>query len=160
MSAVDKRDQDILLHFEIAVDDGGLLLTQLRQVLDRFVHTVVADIVGGRFRAQIGAITDILFGKTVPIMAANNGTGKIHVFDDGLQLAVIVLGDLAAEDNGEFIGLTDRPIGIQQSFPHPVQGGTAREDHVVAKLRLRKKQPVINPSPTAFARGKKGNQLL
>ena len=93
-------------------------------------------------------------------MAADNWTGKIHVFDDGLQLAVVVLGDPAAENNSQFVRLTDRPIGIQQSFSHSVESGTARENHVVAKFRLRKKQPVINPGPTAFARGKKGNQLL
>ena len=46
-------------------------------------------------------------------MTADDRAGKIHVFDDGLKLAVIVLGDLAAEDDGEFIGLTDGAVGIQ-----------------------------------------------
>ena len=92
-------------------------------------------------------------------MAADNWTGKIHVFDDSLQLAVVVLGDPAAENNSEFVGLTDRPIGIEQSFSHAIQGGTTRENHVVAKFCLRKKQPVINAGPPAFTWSEKGDQL-
>ena len=50
-------------------------------------------------------------------------------------------------------------IGVQQSFPDPIQGRTASKDHVVAILRLRQKQPLINPSRAALPRCKKGDPL-
>ena len=103
------------------------------------VNTIIADIVGRRFGSKIGAVANIMFGKAISIVAANDGTGKIHVFDDRLKLAAGVLGDLAAEDDGEFFRLTDGAVGIQESFTQPVQGGPPPEDHVVAPFHLRKK---------------------
>jgi len=39
-----------------------LFLAQLREVLDGFVDSIVADIIGRRFGSKIGAIADVLFG--------------------------------------------------------------------------------------------------
>src|SRR5437867_12710179 len=97
-----------------------------------------------------------LLGETVAVMAADDGTGKVHIFDDGLPFAVVILRNRAAENDGEFMGLANGSIGVQQSFPDAIQGRTASKDHVVAILRLRKKQPVINPSRAALTRCKKG----
>jgi hypothetical protein len=47
------------------------------------------------------------------IMAANHGVGQIHVFDLGLQLAPVVLADLATEDHRDLVGLSDCSIGIE-----------------------------------------------
>ena len=62
-----------------------------------------------------------------PKASADDGTGKIHVFDDGLKLAVVVLGDLATEDDGEFVGLTDGAVGIQEALAYSVQCSIGRE---------------------------------
>ena len=96
LTAVDKRFQDVLLNIEIAVDDGGLLLPEFGQIVDGFADTIVVDVVGGRFGAEIGTIADVLFGETVAVVASDNGTGQIHILDDGLKLASIELADFAA----------------------------------------------------------------
>jgi hypothetical protein len=41
------------------------------------------------------------------IMAADHRVGEVHVFDLGLQLAVMELADLAAEDRRDLVRLTD-----------------------------------------------------
>ena len=44
------------------------------------------------------------------------GCRKIDIFDDGLKLSLVVLGDLAAEDGGDLAGLADGAVGIQESL--------------------------------------------
>ena len=46
-------------------------------------------------------------------MSANDRVGKMEVFDDGLKLSLVVLGDLATEDGGDLVGLADRAVGIR-----------------------------------------------
>ena len=47
-------------------------------------------------------IAHILFDKAMAIMASDYRIGQPNIFDDGLQFAFIVLGDLAAKDRGYF----------------------------------------------------------
>ena len=68
MSAVDERFQDVLLHIEIAVDDGGLFLAKFGQIVDRLVEAIVVDVVGGRFGAEIGAVANILLSEAILVM--------------------------------------------------------------------------------------------
>jgi hypothetical protein len=58
-------------------------------------------------------ITDILLEKALCVVSANDRVRKIEVFDDGLKLSLVVLGDLATEDRGDLVGLADRAVGIQ-----------------------------------------------
>jgi hypothetical protein len=37
----------------------------------------------------------------------------MHVFDLGLQLAFVVPGDLATEDDSDLVRLPDRSIGVE-----------------------------------------------
>ena len=76
-------------------------------------YPVVIDIVGGGLSPQQQVITHVLFDKTVAIMAADDGIGQLDIFNDGLQFAFVLFGDLAAKDDGELVGLTDSAIGIQ-----------------------------------------------
>src|SRR5213593_3928675 len=106
---------------EVAVDDGGLFFTPFGKIVDSFVDAIVISAVGGGFGPEIGVITDVLFGGIVVVVATDDRTGKIAVFDDGFQFTFIALADLVAEDDGPFIGLTDGSVGVQESFSHPVQ---------------------------------------
>ena len=81
-------------------------------------------------------IANILLDKAVSVMAADYGIGQVHVLDLGLQLASIVLGDLAAEDHRDLIRLSDGSIGVEKTLAELVQGRAATEDEVVAELDL------------------------
>ena len=61
-------------------------------------------------------ITHVLFEGAVCVVSTNDGVGQIEVFNDGLQLSLVVLGDLAAEDGGDLAGLADDAVGIQESL--------------------------------------------
>jgi hypothetical protein len=37
----------------------------------------------------------------------------VHVFDLGLQLAAVLLGDFAPEDDGDLVRLADRAVGVE-----------------------------------------------
>ena len=50
---------------------------------------------------------DILLEETVSIVSPNHRVRKIDIFDDGLKHSLVVLGDLATEDGGNLVGLTD-----------------------------------------------------
>jgi hypothetical protein len=49
-------------------------------------------------------------------MAADHGIGQAHVLDLGLQLAPVMLGDLATEDDRDLVRLADGSIGVKQTF--------------------------------------------
>jgi hypothetical protein len=88
-------------------------------------------------------IADILLDKAVSIMAADYGIGQVHVLDLSLQLAPLVLGDLAAEDDRDLVRSSDGSIGVKQAFAEHVQCGAATEDEIIAELELREEQPVL-----------------
>ena len=102
--------------------------------------------------------------KPLPVMTADDRVGQIHVFDHGLQLSAVLFGDLAAEDHGDLVGLTDGSVGVQQPFAHFVQRGAAMEDEVVAKFDLREEQPMLATRVSAFSFGEerreRGQPLL
>ena len=84
------------------------------------------------------------------IVTADDGIGKIEIFDYGLKLALVLLGDFAAEDHGDLLGLSDGAIHVQQSFGELVDCGTAVEDQVVAILDLGEEEPVLAAGLSSF----------
>ena len=88
-----------------------------------------------------------------------DGVGQIEVFNDGLKLTGIARGDLAAEDDGELVGLANSPVGIQQPFAQLVQGGTPPEDEIVAVLDLGEEQAVLAAGLFAFFLGEERRQI-
>ena len=56
-------------------------------------------------------------------MAADDRVGQVHIFDLGLQLAAVLLGNLAAKTDGYLIRLADRPVGVEQTLAQLVEGG-------------------------------------
>ena len=55
-------------------------------------------------------------GVQFSIMATNHWVRKIQILNDGLKLSIVVFSDLAAEDHGDFLGLSNRAVAIQQSL--------------------------------------------
>jgi len=65
------------------------------------------------------------------------------VFDHGLQLAVMELADLAAEDRRDLVRLADGAIGVEEPLAEPVECGAAMKDEIIAELGLGKEQPMM-----------------
>jgi len=59
----------------------------------------------------------------------------------------VLLGDLAPEDEGDLVRLTDRAVGVEQTFPQPVGGGLPVEINFERSPALR-----IDCHPAFFAR--------
>jgi hypothetical protein len=97
-------------------------------MLDGLFDTLVGDIVGRRLGAQEEVIPHLLLDESVAVVAPDDGMGKIQVFDDRLEFAAVMLGDLAAEDAGDLVGLADGAIGIPETLFQGVQASAPRED--------------------------------
>ena len=86
------------------------------EVFDGLFDPIGGYVISRRLGAQAQVITDVLFEGAVSVVRANDRIGQIEVFDDGLKLSLVVLGDLAAEDGGDLAGLADGAVGIQESL--------------------------------------------
>jgi hypothetical protein len=60
----------------------------------------------------------------------------VHVLDLGLQLAAVLLGDFAAEDDDDLVRLADRAVSVEQSLAQLFEGGPPVKDQIVAKFDL------------------------
>src|ERR1700761_2672055 len=103
-------------------------------------------------------IAHILFDKAMAIMATDDRIGQPNIFDDGLQFAFIVLGDLAAKDRGNFIGLTNGAIGIQEPGSKLIERCPATKDQIVTIFHLGKEKPVLATGSFTFALFEKWSQ--
>ena len=104
-------------------------------------------------------IANVLLDEAVAIVAANHRVGQVHVLDLGLQLASILLADLATEDHGDLVRLPDCPIGIEQALAEIIQCRTTTEDEVVAVLDLREEQPVLAARMLSLSCGEEGREV-
>ena len=75
-----------------------------------------------------------------------------------MQFALVIFGDLAAEDGGDLAGLADGAVGIQESLVQLIQRSAPVKDQVVAILHLREKEPVLTAASFAFAFFEKRSQ--
>src|ERR1700751_5278136 len=129
LASVNKALQDVLLNIKVVVANGGELVSKLRGVFDGLFDPIGGHVIGRRLGAQAQVIPDVLFEGAVCVVSTNNGVGQIEVRplpDDGLQLSLVVLGDLSAEDGGDLAGLADRAIGIQESLMQLIQCSAPR----------------------------------
>ena len=154
LTAIDKRLEDILLDIQVIVIDRGELVAQGRKMLDSLVHSVVGHVVAGGLGPEDQVVAHILLDKAVAVMAADHRVGQVHVFDLGLQLAAVLFGDLAAEDDGDLVRLADGPVGVEQAFAQFVERGAATKDQIVAEFDLGEEQPVpaARLSPLCFGK--------
>jgi len=163
LTSVDEGFQDILLDAKIVVANGGELFSQLWEVLHGLFDPIVSHVIGSRFGAQAQMIADILLKKAVSVVSANHRVRKMDIFDYGLKLSFVVLGDLTTEDRGDLVGLADRAVGIQQSLAQLVQCRAAVKDQVVAVFDLGEKEPMLTNSlktPTAWRKRPLTNRYI
>jgi hypothetical protein len=71
LPAVDKGLQDVLLDVVVVVDDLRHPVSKPGKVLNVFVDAIVVHVIGSRFGSQYPVVTNVLFGKAVPIMTAD-----------------------------------------------------------------------------------------
>src|SRR5580693_8734591 len=67
-------------------------------------------------------------------------------------------GDAAAEDQSEFVRLTDGAIGVEEPLLEGIDGGATMEDEIVADLHLGKKQAVLNAGLLSLLGSEKGRE--
>src|SRR5262249_41492226 len=111
LPAIDEGLQDVLLHIEVAIENGGEFSPEEREVVDGLGHRVVSHVVGGGLSAEQAVIPDGLFDEPVAVVAPDDGGGEIEILDDGLQLAAVAVGDRGAEDHRELAGVAERAGG-------------------------------------------------
>src|SRR5437660_1423577 len=58
----------------------------------------------------------VILTESVTVVAAGQRVGQGEVFDDGSQLAFVVAGDVAPDDDGRVVVLPDGTVGIQESL--------------------------------------------
>lgn len=133
-------------------------------MLDSLVDAAVGDVVGGRLGPQDQVVAHVLLDEAVAVMTADDRVGQVHVFDLGLQLAAILLGDFAAEDDGDLVRLADRAVGVEQSLAQLVERGAPMKDQIVAEFDLREEEPMLAARLSAFAfaeeRGEAGEPFV
>jgi hypothetical protein len=62
--------------------------------------------------STVGWVPDVLLKGAVCVVSENDGVGQIEVFDNGLKLSLVVLGNLTTEDGGDLAGLADGAVGV------------------------------------------------
>ena len=92
------------------------------------------------------------------VVTANDGIGKIEVFEFSLQLSLVFAGHFPAKDESNFLRLSDGSVHVEQALGELVDGGTAEEDQVVAKLDLREEEPVLAASRSPLLGGEEGSK--
>lgn len=71
----------------------------------------------------------------------------------------MVLQDLSAEDDADFVRLSDGAVGIEQPVTQFINSGAPREDQIVAIFDLGEEQPMFHSRLLSFTRGKEWSQL-
>jgi hypothetical protein len=66
--------------------------------------------------------------------------------------------DATAEDQGEFVGLTNGAIGVEEPLLESVDGGATTEDQIVTKFYLGEKHSVLNPGVLSLLGSEKGRE--
>ena len=159
LAAIDKGFQNVLLDVEVIIVDRRQRFLEDRQIFDGLVDAVVVDVVASGLSPQDEVIANVLLDEAVAIVTANYRVWQAHVLDLGLQLASILLGDLATEDHGDLVRLPDCPIGIEQALAKIIQCRTAMEDEVVAIFDLREEQPMLAARMLALSCSEEGREV-
>src|SRR6516162_5168722 len=64
----------------------------------------------------------------------------------------------AAEDQREFVGLTDSAIGVEERLLEGIDSSATAKDQIVGVLYLGKKQPVLNAGVLSLFGSEKGRE--
>src|SRR5216683_753488 len=92
------------------------------------------------------------------VVTANDGIGKIEVFEFGLQLALVLPSHFPAKDESNLLGLSDGSVHVQQALGELIDGGAAEENQVVAKFDLGKEEAVLAAGLSSLLGGEEGSE--
>src|SRR4029077_9449729 len=92
------------------------------------------------------------------IMATDRRIGQPNIFDDGLQFAFIVLGDLAAKDRGKFYRADQWCDWHPRAGSKLIERCPATKDQIVTIFHLGKEKPVLATGSFTFALFEKWSQ--
>ena len=98
LTAINEGFQNVLLDVEVVIVDLRQRFLESRQIFDGFVDAVIVDVIARGLGPQDDVIANVLLDEAVAIVAGNYRIWKVHVLDLGLQLAPILLGHFATED--------------------------------------------------------------
>jgi hypothetical protein len=70
------------------------------------------------------------------------------------------LGDLAAKDDGDLVGLTESAIGVQKSLAQGIECSPAMADEIIAILDLSKEEAMLTAGLFALLLGEKGSESV
>src|SRR2546430_11539981 len=79
----------------------------------------------------------------------------MQIIDHGLEFAGVTASDAAGEDQGEFVGLTNAAIGVEEPLLKSIDGSATTEDQIVTEFYLCEKQSVLNPGVLSLLGGEK-----
>lgn len=114
LSSVDKGLENVLLDIEIVLGNVVKLLSECGKILHGLSDAIIlVDVVGGGLGSQYPFISHILLDEPFFVVASDDRVGQVEVLDGGLELTLVAFGDSAAEDDGEFVGLTNGSVGIE-----------------------------------------------
>ena len=70
------------------------------------------------------------------------------------------MGDLAAKDHGDLVGLTNSAVGVQESLSERIEGHTAMENEIIAILNLSKEEAMLTMGLAALIFGEEGSEAI
>src|SRR5256886_17637639 len=82
----------------------------------------------------------------------------MQIIDHGLEFAGVTASDAAGEDQGEFVGLTNAAIGVEEPLLKRIDGSATTEDQIVTEFYLCEKQSALNPGVLSLLGGEKGSE--
>jgi hypothetical protein len=94
-----------------------------------------------------------LLDDAVAVVAADDGVGQVHVFDLGLQLAAMLLGDLAPMMTVILFGWPFGRVGVEQTLAQLVERGSSMKDQLLRRIRPARRTAGAD-SPPACAPGR------
>lgn len=104
-------------------------------------------------------VSNILFDEAVLVVTADDRIGELHIVDAAFELARMCSVDTATKDHGEFIGLSDLAIGIEQPLSQSVEACATVEDEVVAVFDLGEEE-LMPQSRMLFLRSEEQDELV
>src|SRR5882724_861107 len=119
-----------------AVSDRQELLAHGGHMLQTLLQAEIGQIVGADLIAQEGGELFVLLDEGVFEVGPEDMMPVFDLFQGGVEFALQLLGDAAAEDLGDLDGRQPPESNLAGAFEDPVNREVALEDEIAAVLDL------------------------
>ena len=133
---VDVDIEPLRLEAGETVGDGLERLTDCIEMVQPFLETEVAEVIGAEFVAQEGREFLILLEEGALEVGAEDMMAMLDLIDDGGELAAVPAVQAGAEDRGNLVGGEPPQAEFTTSLEQLVDGKVALENKVTAILDL------------------------